>query len=377
MASPKTRLTRRIVFMILFVAVVYGGAIGFNRFMGAMIRKAMASMAPPVVNVSVAKAESRTWHQQLAAVASLKAVQGTMLTTQTAGTVIGLHFHSGEQVKAGALLVQLNDNVARAKLAADKAKLVNARQELHRQRKLYGRQATSQSQLQAAQAAFGEAQAAVEADQAALVNLQVRAPFNGHLGIRQVSLGQYVSPGTNVVDIHQWKPLLVDFQVPQRDLARISVGNTVTLTVSGMKGTTFEGRITSLGSSLSSSTRSLDVQATVANAKNRLRPGMFGEVTVRLAAKNKVVAIPQTAISYSTYGEYVYVIQHNAKGVIAQQRVVQTGSQRGALVAVTRGLKVGEQVVTAGQVNLYSGAHVKVHPPAEATGEAGAQHAGN
>ncbi|MGA7802122.1 MAG: efflux RND transporter periplasmic adaptor subunit [Gammaproteobacteria bacterium] len=377
MASRKTRLIRRIVFMSLFVAVVYGGPIGFNRYIGAIIRKAMASAPPPVVSVSTAKAQNRTWHEELHAVSSLKAVQGTTLTTQTAGTVIGLHFHSGEDVKAGTLLVQLNDNVARAQLVADKAKLLNAHQQLQRQRKLYARQATSQSQLQEAEAAFAEAEAAVQADQAALTNLQVRAPFDGHLGIRQVSLGQYVSPGTSVVDIHQWKPLLVDFQVPQRDLARIAVGDAVGLTVAGMKDRTFEGRITSLGSSLDNGTRSLGVEATVPNADNRLRPGMFGEVTVKLAAENKVVAVPQTAISYSTYGEYVYVITHTDKGVIAQQRVVRTGSRRNDMVAVTHGVKPGEEVVTAGQVNLYSGAHVKIQPPSKALREAGAQHAGS
>lgn len=377
MASRKTRLIRRIVLMLLFVGIVYGGAIGFNRFVGSMIRKAMASAPPPTVSVSIAKAETHTWHEQLHAVASLKAVQGTTLTTQTAGTVIGLHFHSGEDVKAGTLLVQLNDNVARAQLAADKAKLLNARQQLQRQRKLYARQATSQSQLQSAEAAFGEAQAAVQADEAALTNLQVRAPFTGHLGIRQVSLGQYVSPGTSVVDIHQWKPLLVEFQIPQRDQARIAVGDDVHLTVTGIEGHDFQGKITSLGSSLNNGTRSLGVQATVPNADSLLRPGMFGEVTVQLAAQNKVVAVPQTAISYSTYGEYVYVIKHSKNGTVAEQRVVQTGSRRNELVAVSEGLKAGEEVVTAGQVNLYSGAHVKIKPPSKALSEAGAQQPGS
>lgn len=372
MASPKAHLTRRLVILGLFIAVVYGGVIGFNRFIGAMIHKAMASAPAPVINVTTAKAENRTWAEQLQVVASLKAVQGTMLTAQSAGTVTAIHFKSGDEVKAGTLLVQLNDNMARAQLVADQAKLLNAKQELTRQRSLFPQKLTSQSQLQSAEATFNEASAAVVADQAALANLQVRAPFDGHLGIRQVSLGQYVSPGTGVIDIQQWDPLLVDFQIPQRDLARLATGDHIALSVTGLPDKTFEGTITALGSAFDSTTRNLSVQATLPNSDGALRPGMFGGVTIRLAATNTVIAVPQTAIAYSTYGEYVYVVQQTDKGTVAEERIVQTGANRDNLIAVTSGLKVGDEVVTEGQVNLYPGAHIKIEPPSGALSKAAA-----
>jgi membrane fusion protein, multidrug efflux system len=360
MASRKTRLARRIIFMLVFVAVIYGSVIGFNRFMGAKILEAMASAPPPAVTVSVAQATQQTWSNELQAVATLRAKQGTTLTSESSGTITGLHFKSGEMVKKGQLLVQMNDNVARAQLAADQAKLLNAKQQIERQRKLFARQATSQASLQSAEAAYREAQAAIQSDHARLSNLQVRAPFAGHLGIRDVSLGQYISPGTGIVDIQQWNPLRVSFNVPQRDLAKLAIGNAVDLSVDGLSGKSFSGRITAFGSAVDNSTRTIAIQAEVKNDKNELRPGMFGQATIRLAANTSVIAVPSTAITYNTYGEYVYVIKDSSKGKVAEQRIVQTGSARNGETAITRGVKADETVVIAGQVNLYPGARVKI-----------------
>lgn len=360
MASHKAQLTRRIIYILLFIAVVYGGVIGFNRYVGAMMQKGMASAPAPVVNVTTARAKTVTWREQLQAVASIKAVQGTTLTTQSAGTVTAIHFHSGDTVKAGDLLVQLNDNVAQARLAADRARLLKAKQELERQRRLSKKSLSTEADLQAAQAAYNESAAAIEADKATLVNLQVRAPFDGHLGIRQVSLGQFVSPGTGVVEIQQWDPLLVDFNIPQRDLSRISVGDPISLSINGIPGRTFEGTISALGASVDNATRNLGVRATLPNADGVLRPGMFGDVTIRLEASNKVVAVPNTAITYNTYGEYVYLVADGDKGKVAKQRIVKTGTRRNELVAVTHGLKSGDEVVTEGQVNLHPGAKINI-----------------
>lgn len=372
MASSKARLARRLVFMILFIAVVYGGVIGLNRFKGAKKHEAMAAAPAPVMNVVATEAVEATWAEELQAVASLKAVQGTTLTAQSAGTVTAIHFHSGDEVKAGTLLVQLNDNVARAQLAVDQAKLLNARQELARQRRLFTDHTTSESALQSAEAAFNEATAAVGVDQAVIANLQVRSPFDGHLGIRQVSVGQYVSPGAGVVDIQQWDPLLVDFQIPQRDLARIAVGDRIALSVTSVPDRRFDGSVTALGSSFDTATRNLAVQASVPNDDGALRPGMFGEVTISLAASHQVIAVPETAINYNTYGEYIYVVLQKGNDLVAEQRIVQTGVRHGHMVAVTSGIKSGEKVVSEGQVNLYPGAHLKLVPPSKAQDAAAA-----
>lgn len=362
MASRKFRLARRITFMLIFILVIYGGVIGFNRFMGAKILEAMASMPKPVASVSVATAQNQTWPDQVRAVGSLKADQGSVLTAQSSGIITALHFKSGQTVKKGRILVQLNDNVERAQLAADQARLVNAKQEMQRQRQLYTRKATSQTTLQAAEATYRTAQAVVETDRAKLDNLQVRAPFDGHLGIRLVSLGQYVSPGTGLVDLQQWNPLRVEFSVPQRDLAKITVGNPLSLTVDGINHRTFSGRVTAIGSAISTDTRAVTVQAEVQNADNALRPGMFGNVVARLAKQRQLVAIPSLAITYNTYGEYVYVVKDSGERKIVEQRIVRSSGTRNGLAEITRGIKPGDVVVTAGQVNLYPKARVKVVP---------------
>ncbi len=323
MASHKPRLARRIVFMLIFAGVIYGGVIGLNRFIGAKIRTDIAATPLPVVSVSVAKAVEQTWPIELRAVGSLRALQGTTLTAQSPGTVTGLHIESGQKVSRGQLLVQLNDNVVQARLANDQARLVNSRQRLERQRKLYARKVTSEGALQDAEAAYREARASVQADRAALANLQVRAPFDGHLGIRDVSLGQYVSPGTPVVNIQQWAPLRVQFQVPQRDLPSIAVGDRIALDVDGLPGKSFTGKVTALGAAVDTATRNIRVEGVVANPKTELRPGMFARVVVHLSRTRKIVAVPRTAISFNTYGEYIYVVEPASKGETAVQRIVK------------------------------------------------------
>lgn len=362
MASPKVRYFRRMFFMLLFVLIIYGGVIGFTTVMKGKFLAVLAHMPPPTVTVSVIKAKSETWSARLQATATLEAEQGTMLTAQAPGTITGLYFKSGERVKKGTLLVQINDNVARAKLAADKASLTNARQNLERQRRLYARQATSLAALQGAEATYREAQAAVQADQATLSNLQIRAPFDGHLGLRKANLGEYVAPGSPIVDIQQWNPLRVQFQLPQGDLGRVRRGDRVTLRIDGMNGQQFSGRVTAIGAAINDSTRTFSVEAKIDNSAARLRPGMFGLVSLQLKQKRHVIAIPKIAITYNTYGDFIYIVETTPKGRIAKQINVKTGVEKGNWVAIEQGLKAGQTVVIAGQVKLYPGAHVKIVP---------------
>lgn len=360
MSAPKPHKVRRLVIVGLFCLLVYGGVIGANRYFGGMALAAMAQMPKPTASVSVAKVQEQTWRQHISAVATLDARQGAHLTAQTSAIIAAVKFESGQMTKQGDLLVQLNDSQARAQLAKDQASLENALIELRRQTKLIAHKATSQEALQTAQASVREARASVDADKAQLANLQIRAPFDGHLGLRTVSPGQYVTAGSGVVDIQQWNPLRVVFDIPQRQLPQIALGDAVSLSVTGYPNQTFKGKISALGASVSSSTRSVRVEARIDNPDDLLRPGMYGEVRVRLAKKLQVLAIPRTAISYNTYGEYVYVIEKDKDSDVVKQRLVNVGAEHGDLVQIISGVKSGEQVVTSGQVKLYPGAHVKI-----------------
>ncbi len=366
MSSQKYRLAKRLVVTLSLVIIVYGGVIGFSRYMNARFLDAMANMPRPAVSVSVARAQMMTWPETLSAVASLRSIQGASLSPQSAGTVTGLFFDSGDIVRKDQLLLQINDNVARAQLASARARFTNAKQARDRQRNLIKRQATSQASLDQAVANFREAQAAVQQAQAVLTDLQLRAPFDGHLGIREVALGQYVAPGTIVTSIEQWNPLRAIFSLPQREIMRIKIGNRVHLRVDDISKKGFDGKISAIDASVDSRTRDIQIEARIDNPDERLRSGMYGVAEIILKQDEQVLAVPQTAITFKSYGAYLYVVEQQQGVDVAIARSVQTGRQHQGYVAITQGLKATEQVVIAGQVKLHSGARVQIVAAPEA-----------
>lgn len=363
-------LIKRFVILAIFLIVLFGGIFGWRAFVAAKMHAALAHAKEPQVSVSVATVKRITWPSELEATASLQAIQGTLLTPQLAGMVTGIDFHSGSSVRKGQLLVQLNDANQQAQLRNDEAALALAKTEFEQQRSLYREHNTSALALQQADAAYTQARAAVSSDRATIAKLQIHAPFTGHLGLRQVSLGQYVDTTTSVVDLQQWRPIYAEFQIPQQQLSRLAAGQSVALAVAGLDGQNFTGKLTAIDAEVNSATRNVSVQATFPNSKDLLRPGMYGEVTVQLGQPRHVLVVPDSAIAYNTYGSYAYVIEKGNQGLIADERNVSTGESRGGLTIVTRGLKPGERVVTAGQVNLHPGAPVTIAP--SVTGAAGA-----
>lgn len=357
-------MKKAFVIVIVGLLIVFGGIFGFKTSVNSKIAAAMAHAPAPVVTVSAASTKVAHWHPQLHAIASLTAVQGVDVTPQIAGNVTAIHFHSGQYVQAGTLLVQIDNSNQLAKLASDQAQLRLAATNLHRTQELIATKAASQSQLDSAQARYQTDLAAIKDIHATLNKLAIRAPFRGYLGIRQVNVGQYLTPGTNIVDLQSWSPLYANFTLPQSDLQSIQVGTPIQLQTDALPGQTFSGKVTALGSAINSSTRQIEVQATINNSKNRLRPGLFGELTVVRNTNESVLAIPVSAISYNTFGDYVYVIKKEKKdgktSDVARQQVIKPGKQRDGLVDVLSGLKEGDMVVTAGQVKLVNGSLVKI-----------------
>ncbi|MGD9660880.1 MAG: efflux RND transporter periplasmic adaptor subunit [Porticoccaceae bacterium] len=350
--------------VIIGLVILFGGIFGYKTYVNSMIAKAMANVPKPAFSVSVATVASTTWHPHLKAVASLTAIQGTELSPQIAGNVTAINFHSGSHVRAGQLLVQIDNSNQLAQLHLDQAQLRLAAINLHRDQTLIAEKAVSRSQLDQDQATYAADQATVQNDEATLNKLAIRAPFSGIIGIRKVNVGQYVSPGTSLVDLQSWNPLYVNFTLPQADIADLQVGTPVQFTSNATGSTVLHGKITALGASIDTSTRQISVQATIENPKYILRPGMFGQAVVIRGIAQKVLTVPVAAITYNTYGSYVYVVEtqkeHSKTQQIAVQRVVHTGEERDGQVAILSGLQVGEQVVTSGQVKLTNGALVSV-----------------
>ncbi|MEY2342425.1 efflux RND transporter periplasmic adaptor subunit [Acidithiobacillus sp. IBUN Pt1247-S3] len=350
--------------VILGLVILFGGIFGFKAFVNQMIAKAIANAPRPVFSVSAEKVLEQDWHPELQAVASLSAVQGTELSTQIAGNVTAIHFHSGSYVQSGQLLVQIDNSNQLAQLRVDRANLHLAEVNLKRTQTLIADKAASQAQLDQAQATYAVDQASVQNDEATLHKLAITAPFSGQIGIRKVNVGQYVTPGTAIADLQSWDPLYIDFTLPQADLPELQPGTPVQFHSDATGAQIFNGKITALGSAINPQTRQVEIQATLENPKNSLRPGMFGNVTVVRNITQKVLTVPAAAITYNTYGNFVYVVQSKTvdgkKSQIAVQQVVQTGEERDGNVAIVKGLKAGELIVTAGQVKLTNDAPVSV-----------------
>jgi len=347
---------------LVALALVFGAIFGGKYYQNQQAAAAAAQQSWPAASVATAAAGQASWDAQVRAVGTLRAVDGTRISAQIAGNVTQIAFESGARVKKGDLLVQLDDSSQRAALRSNQARLTSAAADLERAKNLIRSHAVSQEQVQAAQREHDMAAAAVASDQAALTKLRITAPFAGVLGIREVSLGQYVAPGTGIVDLQRWNPLQLDFALPQEVLAQLKVGQDVLFKTSARPDETFAGKITALASQVDSQTRNIDVQAIVDNGGGKLRPGLFGHVTLSLGYAMTGVAVPQTALTHSTFGDSVFVLAEGEHGgQVARTRVVHVLHEREGQILLEAGdLEPGVIVVTAGQNKLQDGAPVTV-----------------
>jgi len=275
--------------------------------------------------------------------------------------VTRIAFESGATVQAGDLLVQQDISAEEAQLASAEAAATLARLSLDRAQALRAQNTNAQADLDAATAASQQAQANVAAIKAVIEKKTIRAPFAGRLGIRQVDLGQFLRSGAAIVPLQSLDPIYVDFALPQQNVANVAAGQAVQVSLDAFPGEVFTGTVNALNPGVDDATRNFQVQAILKNGDGRLHPGMFGSVEVQLPVAEKVITVPLSAIVYNPYGNAVYVVEPpgaNAGGLTVRQQFVQTGATRGDQIAVTKGVKVGDVVVTAGQLKLRNGASV-------------------
>lgn len=359
------RTTKRMLIMLLCVVLLIA-VLALGKFL--QIRKLIASMPKPAPQIVTAvKVEMQDWRPTIKAVGTLNPVRGVNVTTEVAGLVRTIHFHSGQDVKAGEVLVELNADSDKAQLAALQAAADLSASVLVRDRQQFEVKAISQAQLDADQADLRVKRASA-AQQAALVAKKtIRAPFAGRLGITAVNPGQYLNPGDAIVTLQTLNPIYIDFSLPQRQLGSLSLGQHLTLSSDAFPGQSFTGKVTAINPKVDPSTRNLQLQATVANDKLQLLPGMFASVNVDTGAVQHYLTLPQTAITYNPYGSTAFVLKpgntKDAKGnteLEAQKVFVTTGETRGDQIAILTGLSAGQQVVTSGGLKLTNGAPVIV-----------------
>lgn len=351
---------KRFLLVAVALVVVLGGLFGWRIYQISQLQ-AMFSQPQPPTEVTATKAETTHWVPALPAVGSLRAVNGVEIANEVPGVVEDILFESGERVEQGQVLLKLDAATDEAALATLRANAQLTQTEFQRVSELLNKRAVSQAEFDAAQAQLKAAEARVNEQAAQLDKKNLRAPFTGVVGLRQVDLGEYLPAGSPVVEINMLDPIYVEYTVSERELARIDVGYAVELSVAAQPNHTFTGTVSAINSSVNAETRTVRVRATVANPERRLKPGMFANVRTLSPQDRELLVVPRTAISYNTYGNFVYVLTENDEGqLITERRSVTTGEVRDGMVEVTDGLKLGETIVKTGLLRLRAGQPVKI-----------------
>ncbi len=359
-------MLKRMLLMLAVVLVVIAG-LGFVKY--KQITTAMAqgaNYAPPPEAVTTIVAAKATWPSTLNIIGTAAAIQGVTVSADLPGTVDKINFESGRAVHQGDVLVELDTRQERAQLAAAEADRDLARINYARQQQLVAQGVVPRTEFDNASAQQKSTEAKVGEIRATIERKTIRAPFSGILGIHQINLGQYLAAGQAIVPLQSLNPIYVNFGVPQQESNRIRISRLLHITCDDLPGATFTGRVSAIDSVVDESTRNIQVQATLANPHDRLRPGMFVQVSVGVGESRDVIALPASSINYAPYGDSVFIVSDlkDPKGKTyrgVRQQFVKVEGSRGDQVAVVSGVNPGEEVVTSGVFKLRNGAAVQVN----------------
>lgn len=355
-------MSKRLIIVALALIGVFAAIFSWKHYQDQRMA-ARAATPPPPATVAAVTVKKENWQPFLSAVGSLVATHGIFVTNETPGQVSQIQFESGQRVSQGRLLLQLDDSVDRAELKGLLAELQLAQVQFRRIAKLLRDKSISRSEYDEAQAKLDSARAEVASKEAIIDQKAIHAPFKGYLGIRQVDIGEYLAPGSQIVPLESLDPIYVDYSLPERYIASLSAGQNVEIQVQAYPQQHFEGHISALNPGIDPGTRSLHIRATLANPDELLRPGMFAQVRTILPQRLDLLTVPRTAIAYNPYGDLVYAIVDKDGALVVQRRQVKTGDVRGDRVEVLSGLEEGERVVSSGQVKLRNGQAVQLAEP--------------
>lgn len=355
------RIVITIVLIVVAMVVIYG-AFGL-RVMAAI--KQFKNMKQEIV-VSDAPAQQQSWQPFFTSVGNLTPVQGVDVSNQIAGNVTGIYFQSGTQVQKDQLLVQLDDSSQRAQLVGLQAQVQLTKTNYARAQKLVKQHLIAESDFDTAENNYQQAQSNLDNVRTTIDKLAIRAPFSGQIGIRNVNLGQYLPAGTAIASLQDLNTLYVQFGLPEQDLASIARGQQVEVTVDAYPGQSFNGEVNAINSNVDPNTHNITVQATIHNPKHLLRAGLFANIKLFAGKPESVVTVPASAVAYTLYGSSVYIVTQDGKDADGKpvlkvtQQSVTAGQERDGRVAITKGLKAGDVVVTAGQQKLQNGVEVQI-----------------
>jgi membrane fusion protein (multidrug efflux system) len=341
----------------------------------------MQAMGPPPELVGSTVIESKTWEATVSAVGSITGEQSVAVAAETPGTVRKIHFESGDVVKQGQVLVELDAGTENAQIKATQARKQLAQTNMDRAKKLLDVGAIPRAEFDAAQTELATAESALAALRAQIGQKTVRAPFAGKTGMRAINIGQYLAPGTQITTLESQGGMYVDFSLPQDQFAIVTAGNKVRVTLQGSPDL-IEGTIAAVDPTIDPITRNIKMRASITEHGGKLRSGMYVTVQIVLPTESTVVAVPLTAVVRATYGNSVFVIEDKKPGTpgmaqtpdgrkvqVARQQFVKLGPSRGDFVAIVDGVKAGQTVVSEGAFKLRNNAPVivdnSVKPKAE------------
>lgn len=335
--------------------------------------EAAAQAGPPPEIIATSPVKEETWLEHLYSVGTIASNRGVKVSTEVPGVVRVIKFDSGQKVRKGQILVELDRGVELADLASARASEDLARLSAERARALFQGHALPKAQLDSAESGLATASARVASLEAQIAHKIVRAPFAGRVGIRLVNVGQYLNPGTPITELESTEQNFVDFTLPQQQIDRLRVGMPVRIN-EGLPGRQGEATIAAIAPLVDPVTRSGEVRATVDEMETLMTPGMFVNVTVILPTKRQVTVIPTTALVHAPYGDSVYLVEPRQEkngapmksregktALVAQQQFVKAGETRGDFVEILEGVKAGKEVVSQGAFKLHNGAPVEVN----------------
>ncbi|WP_131777463.1 efflux RND transporter periplasmic adaptor subunit [Legionella impletisoli] len=404
-------MKKRLTIMIIALVIVFGGIIGYNLFKSYMMKRYFATYEAPAVTVSSIVAKKENWKPTLSAVGNFVAVNGVDVNSEASGNVVAIHFESGEFVQKDAPLIDIDDAVDEATLKFNQSELALQKINYQRQVDLFKRGATPSSNVDAARAKLLQAEADVEKTEAVIRQKHITAPFAGRLGIRKINLGQFISPGeTKIVTLQSMDPLFLEFYLPEQLLKKLHINQDITFSVEENPNFLFKGKITAINAKVDVNTHNILIQATVPNCptealknpeksplvkvvksefhqkpivlcspllnkKNKVDkfnfiPGMFANIEVDQPTLKDVVVLPTTSISYSLYGDAVYLIEKDKDGkkgkdgqdhLYVKRVFIKTGDQQGNYTVIEKGVKAGQEVVGSGELKLDDGTRVIIN----------------
>ena len=365
-------MIKRFIIAFLVLAVIFGGIFGYKAYIGYKNGQMMKMMKYPPASVSVAVSKIVDWQPYIHTIGNVTAINSVNVTTQVAGQVNGIYFKSGEFVHKNQLLATLDDSLQLAQLKQYKSQLIVNKFNYLQYKKAYEKNAVSKASYIQMLSTLKQNEALINQTEVVISDMAVRAPFSGIVGIRNsssVNLGQYIQPGTNIIPLYSVNPIYIDFTMPQNDLHNLKIDQKVKVELDSYHKT-FTGRIKTISIDVNTVSRNITVRVIIDNGSLILRPGMFVTGRVFLPVIHNVVTVPATAVTYNPYGDFIYVIVKKNGQYIANTDYVTVGQQRNDTAVISKGLKPGAIVVTAGQVKLRNGAPVIIENGIGNTGKA-------